>query len=254
MNSLQLIHKNNYLICQMDHGKVNAIDMELVQDLSNCYAEAAENPDIEGLILTGRPHCFSAGINLIKLGAAGLVSSMAFTKAFLELLRQMTSFPKPNIAAITGYAPAGGCLLACTADYRIMGRGEKHKIGMHEIGFNMYIPDLMLDLYQYWVGGKTAIDTVLNAKLMHADEAHKIGLVNEVYEVEEVLAQAEQRMQTWLRCYAPVIQRTKQNLKRELVAKLDYDIDVIIESLLPFWQDEEYATRVAQHAMNMKKK
>lgn len=254
MESLQLIHRDTYLICQMDHGKVNAIDTLLCEELDQVFAEAESNPEIKGLILTGKPHCFSAGINVIKLMSGGPAGQEAFIRAYISLLQRMTRFSKPYLAALTGFSPAGGCVMACTADYRIMGRGEKHTIGMHEMSFHMLIPEVMCDLYSFWIGKKTALDYVFNSRLMQADEAVEIGLVNEACEVEEVLPLAEARMQEWVKTYPPILRKTKSYLKKDLVRKMDFDLDTALEAIMEDWKNPEYVQQVAAFAMSLKNK
>ena len=118
----------------------------------------------------------------------------------------------------------------------------------------MLIPEMLCDLYAHWIGSRNAIDTIFNARLMHAGDAKTIGLVNEVCEVEEVLPNAEERMQEWLRCYPPVLQKTKEYLKRDLVAKMDRGLDDMLEQAKKLAQDPQYMAHVANFAMRFAKK
>ena len=187
MNTLKIERRNGYAVVELNQGKVNAINTELAKDLLDFFTHATTDETIKGVILTGRPHCFSAGLDIFKIATGGIKDLEIFWRNFLAALQTMVRFPKPFICAITGFAPAGGTVLTCCADYRIMGRGKKHKIGMHEIAISLQIPELLCRIYAHWIGDKTALEYVMNGRLMQADEAVKIGLVNEACEVEEVL-------------------------------------------------------------------
>lgn len=231
MNTLNIIRKEKYVICQIDNGKVNAIDLKLSEELDQFFQEAEEDKSIDGVILAGRPHCFSAGLNVRKL-AQGPEYMDAFWRAHLKSLQTMVAFTKPLIAAITGYAPAAGTTLACTTDYRIMGRGDKHVIGMHEMKLSMVIPELLVRLFAHWIGPQKAMECFLHSRLMNADEALEIGLINEACEVDEVLPRAEALMQKWTSAYVGSTQRTKSYLKKDLVKKMDLDMDTMIQDIL----------------------
>lgn len=253
METLKIIRKDKYVICEIDNGKVNAIDVELSKDLISFFESAETDDTIEGVILTGRPHCFSAGLNIMKL-AGGEEALRQFWQAHLKALQLMVSFSKPFIAAITGYAPAAGTTLACTADYRIMGRGKKHVIGMHEMKLSLVIPELMVRLYSHWIGPAKAMECFLHSKLMHADEAMSIGLVNEACEVEEVLPRAEALMQEWTSYYVKANQNSKRYFKKDLVQKLDMEIEPMIEEILVSALDPMTFQKMMEFQMKVKAK
>ncbi len=251
MKTLQISRKNKYVICQIDHGKVNAIDTELSRELKDLYMEAETDDTIEGIILTGRPHCFSAGLNIMKL-TSGLDSLVTFWRTFIEALQAMTRFSKPHIAAITGFAPAGGTLLACTADYRIMGRGEKHVVGMHEMSLSLVIPEVLARLFAHWIGDRMAMECILHSRLMQADEAHSIGLVNEACAVDDVMPRAQSLMQKITSSYVKSNQLTKTYFKQALIDKMDIDMDKMIDEILSLAQDPVAIQKMVEFQMRVK--
>lgn len=232
MDTLLITKKQKYVICTLNNGKVNAIDKALSDELTAFFQSTEHDRSIEGVILSGRPHCFSAGLDIMKLASFDRLEMEAFWRSHLVCLQTMVGFRKPFIAAITGYAPAGATTLACTADYRIMGRGEKHVIGMHEINFSMLIPELLIRIFSHWIGPKATTESIFNAKLYHADEAKEIGLVNEACEVDEVLPRAEALMQKWTGSYAKVFAKTKDCINRDFREKLNLDMESMISDII----------------------
>ena len=157
ISTLQIEQKKDYTIVQIDNGKVNGITTKLLADLKDTFLSLDKDQSTKGIILTGRPHCFSAGINVKELAISTPEEVNEFWVQYHLALQAMIRFSKPFICAITGYAPAGATILACTADYRIMGKGEKHRIGMHEFKMSMQIPELLCDIYAYTLGEKQAL-------------------------------------------------------------------------------------------------
>lgn len=253
METLNVTRSNDYEIVQLDSGKVNAIDAVMGSELFQYFTTAEQNQEIRGVILTGRPHGFCAGINIPKLFAGGPQYSQTFWENYFQALQAMVNFSKPFICAITGYAPAGACMLAVTADYRIMGSGEKHKIGMHEVALSLQIPDMLLRMYSYWIGKKQAIDFVMNSRLFSAEEAVEIGLVNEACAVEEVLPRAESVMQRWLQSHDKILSRTKQLLRADYRELVDMEIAPMVQEILADAQDASLAAKQLEFAKSLKK-
>ena len=254
MTTLNIERKEGYAIVQIDNGKVNAINTALAADLAAAFRALEEDETVKGVILTGRPHCFSAGLDIMSLVAGGFNGTIQFWNAYLDMIQVLVRFSKPFVCAITGYAPAGATIITCCADYRIMGRGEKHVMGMHEFKMSLQIPEMMCKVYAYTIGERTAWEAVLNAKLYHADEAKAIGLVDEAVEVEEVLALAEHRMQKYIKVYAPVFARSKRYLRKELLEAVDMDIPAMVEVILEDNKDPKFLAYVASFMKSLKKK
>ena len=222
---LHLEYKNGYAIVQLDHGKVNAIGTEMSKKLKETFLQLAQEEEVGGVILTGRPHVFSGGLDVMEMAQWDLAACEEFWRQYLGALQAMVRYPLPFVCAITGYAPAGGTILVLCADYRIMAKGPKHVMGMHEFKMSMMIPKMMSDIYAYHLGEKYAWEAVQQMKLFNSDQALDLGLVNESVEVEEVLPRAEVYMQQLLNIYGPVYSKTKQFLRKNLLQLVEVDID-----------------------------
>ncbi len=254
MNTLQIERKEGYAVLQMDNGKVNAITTELSTDLAAAFRALEADKSIRGVVLTGRPHCFSAGLDVVSLATGGVEGATQFWNAYLDMAQVLARFEKPFVCAITGYAPAGATIIACLADYRIMGRGAKHVIGMHEFKMSLQIPELLCRVFAYTIGERTAWEAVLNARLYDADAAKLIGLVDEAAAVEEVLAIAEKRIQKYIKIYPPVFSRSKKYLRKGLLEAVDMDIPAMVKVILENYNDPEFMAYVAAFMQSLKKK
>ena len=83
METLNIIRKSNYAIIEINNGKVNAINESLGRDLIESFGQLEEDDDIKGVILAGRPHCFSAGLDIVSLAQSDREGGKNFWRAYL---------------------------------------------------------------------------------------------------------------------------------------------------------------------------
>lgn len=251
--TIKIERKDNYAIVQLDGGKVNQINTAMVRDLKNVFLELDQDDSILGLILSGRPHGFSAGLDIASLALGGAEYVKDFWKFYHEALQAMIRFSKPFVCAITGYAPAGGTILALCADYRIMGQGAKHVVGMHEFKLSMSLPEIFSDIYAYHLGEKRAWEAVQLKQLFNSDEALEVGLVNESVPVEEVLERSKIYLKSLLKIYPPVFRETKRFMRKNLLKLVDGDLSQKIADLADNFSDPHTQTVMKEFMNNIKK-
>ena len=251
--SIAVEYKENYVIVQLDGGKVNQINTAMLQDLKDIFLALDQDDSVQGVILSGRPHGFSAGLDIASLSSGGVEYAQVFWRCFHETLQALIRFSKPFVCAITGYAPAGGTILTLCADYRIMGKGPKHVIGMHELKLSMLIPKIFSDIYAYHLGEKQAWEAVQLKKLFNSDEALEVGLVNESVPVEEVLDRAEVYLKSLLNVYPPVFIETKRLMRQNLLKIVEGDLSKEIADVVSNFSDPHTQTVMQEFMNNFKK-
>lgn len=221
MNTLQSTEKEDYTIVQLNRGKVNAINREMVEELREIVRQLETKDSCKGVILSGQPHYFSAGLDLVELIEYDKPQIDGFFTAFASLYNELLQFKKPLIAAITGHSPAGGCVLAITADNRYMAKGEKYVIGLNEVAVNIQISQNLTEAYAFWMGEGLAHRYILEGKLLNGNEALAAGLVDELLPLDALLERAEKQMKHYLRADQEILKNTKQKLRKHLLDKLD---------------------------------
>ena len=199
----------------LDNGKVNAINTALARDLHAVFLELDGNDTVDGVVLAGRPHCFSAGLDVRMLATSDADGLREFFHTYLSALQAMVRFEKPLVAAVTGFAPAGGTILALTADYRVMATGEKHTVGMNEFNMSLQIPKMMADIYAHYRGEAGAWADVQGARMYGAE------------------AYCRQLMQV----HHPVFHRTKRYLRRGLLAAVDHQVEQMVDVIAEDFRD-----------------
>lgn len=180
--------KGQVLVLQMAQGKVNALDIELCQALIDSLHEA-ENAPARAVVLTGEGSTFSAGIDLFRLLKEDKDYTLRLINIFAKCLIELSTFPKPLIAAINGHAIAGGCVLASACDYRVMA-ADSGKIGIPELLVGVPFPSLALEVLKLAIPHHTLQKLIFSTVTMAADEAAQQGVVDEAVPVDKLVETA----------------------------------------------------------------
>ena len=234
MSTIKVSIKDRIAILGLDRGRSNAINSEMVAELSQMLRSIENDENIAGLILTGKEGFFSAGLDLIELYNYDEEKIRAFWIDFLNLVTALSSFKKPLIAAINGHSPAGGCVLALCCDYRIMSEG-KFIIGLNEVPVGIIIPEAIFHLYAFWLGNAQAYRFMLEGRLMNTEEALAAGLVDEVVKPESILYAAERKMQKYIQLERNTWQQSKLNLRSDLLKKISKDPSETLDIMFKQW-------------------
>lgn len=188
MTELELRREGAVLVLTLSRPHVrNALTASLRQALAEALRAAADDASVRAVVLTGAGDAFCAGLDLAELETSLSFSSERHrndSRALADLFIQMVRFPKPLLAAVNGHAVAGGAGLVTACDVAVM--ADDARVGYTEarIGF---VAALVSVLLVRQVGQKHASDLLLSARLLPAQEAASIGLVNEVRPKEDVL-------------------------------------------------------------------
>jgi len=253
--TLNIELKADYAIVQIDNGKVNAINTPLLKDLKATFATLEKDKKVKGAILSGRPHVFSAGLDVMSLATMNEEQMTEFWVTYMEVMQNLVTFSKPLVCAITGYAPAGATIFALCTDYRIMGKGAKHVMGMHEFKMQMQIPEMLCDVYAYHLGELKAWKAVQQAKLFNSDEALAEGLVDESVEVDEVMERAEKYLKKQILIFHKVYSTSKKYFRRELhKIVMERDLMTLAKETVAFNKDPELQAKVIEFMMSLRSK
>ena len=234
MNTIKVTIKDKTAIIGLNRGRSNAINSEMVAELSEMIKNIENDDHIGGLIITGNEGFFSAGLDLIELYDYNEVDIKKFWVDFLVLVSALASFRKPFISAISGHSPAGGCVLAICSDYRIMVDG-KYIIGLNEVPVGIIVPDSIFHLYSFWLGQAKAYRFILEGRLMSPQDAFANQLIDEVVEEGGLVSAAERQMNKFLQLEKNTWQQSKLNLRKELLAKVNTDSSASLDNMLRQW-------------------
>ncbi len=175
-------------VVRMEHGKVNALDLELCEELTLCLADLAQG-EADAVVLTGNGKVFSAGVDLLRVLDDGPAYVQRFLVVFHHFCRTLFTLPRPLVAAINGHAIAAGCVVACTADRRIMARGSG-RMGIPELRVGVPFPAAPLEILRFAVPRRHFQKLLYGGATVESDEAVECGLVEEVVEPADLMGRA----------------------------------------------------------------
>ncbi len=166
--------------------RLNAITLELLDELRRALNELEFDDDVRVVIITGEGKAFSAGLDLQAVSEGDLLKplvSMLLAAKGQEVFTAIERFPKPVIAAINGYAFGGGCELALACDFRIISKNAQ--IGLTETALGLIPGWGGTQRMTKLIGMAKAKELIMFAKRLNGEEAEKIGLANKAVDPEK---------------------------------------------------------------------
>jgi len=192
LENLKLEKKNSIAYVTIDRPKVlNALNMATMQELWQVFSELKEDRETRVVVLTGSGEkAFVAGADINELAKNDAVQAKAYTHKGQATLDLIENLGKPVIACVNGFALGVGCEIAMACTMRLA--SENAKLGQPEVklgiipgyGGTQRLPRL--------VGTGLAMQILLTGEMITAQEAWRIGLVNEVVPAERLIARAEE--------------------------------------------------------------
>jgi enoyl-CoA hydratase len=182
--------KDNILVVTVSRERsLNALNKETVAELQQAFSYYWTDEDIRCVILTGAGEkAFVAGADINELADLDVRSGSELSARGLYLMKTIQNFPRPVIAAVNGFALGGGCELAMACDIRLA--SEKAKLGQPEVNLGIIPGYGGTQRLPRLVGRGKAMQMILTGELVNAAEAHRVGLVDEVYPPDQLMDKA----------------------------------------------------------------
>src|ERR1700741_3881490 len=210
--------------------KRNAISIQMIAELHAALDEI-EKTHTRVVILTGIGKAFCAGIDLDYLQAIArqtAAENQEDSKRIAKMFRKIWSYSRPMIAAVNGHALAGGCGIATLCDFTLA--VPEAKFGYTELKFG-FLPAIVSVSLTRQVGEKRARDLLLTGRLVEAQEAKELGLVNEIVPAENLMKRANELAETILAASPSSVTRAKHLLVSSATASVDHDLErAVLES------------------------
>ena len=182
--------KGQIAIVSINNPKtLNALNKATLRELNACLSDIEQGKDIRVIIVTGAgTKAFVAGADISEMANDTPAEGRAMSLLGKEVLSRLERMPQVSIAAVNGFALGGGCELSMACDIRLA--SEKARFGQPEVGLGITPGFAGTQRLPRIVGVSKAMELILTAKTIKADEAKAIGLVSEVYPAEELMPKA----------------------------------------------------------------
>ncbi len=174
-----------------DPERRNPLSPEMVEGILTALEGLEADPEVRALVLAGRGPAFSAGADLAfleRVTEQGAEENYRHSLSLMGLFRRLYTFPKPTVAAVSGPAVAGGAGLALACDLVVM--DEEARLGFTEVRIG-FVAALVSVLLTRAAGEKVAKDLLLTGRLIGAEEAKALGLVNRIAPKGRALEEAQ---------------------------------------------------------------
>lgn len=211
-NLLVKIEDNVAVVTINREKALNALNAEVISELHDFFSGYWIKRDFRCVVITGAGKAFVAGADIGELSALDVPGAAHLADVGQYLMHTIENFPVPVIAAVNGFALGGGCELAMACDIRLA--SDKAKLGQPEVNLGIIPGYGSTQRLPRLVGKGKAKELILTGDLIGAEEAHRIGLVDEVYPAEELMAKAVEMARKIASKSEPSIRLAKELINR----------------------------------------
>jgi enoyl-CoA hydratase len=184
VSGIRLERTGALVTVRFDKARGNAIDEPFTQELLQVASQLGGDPGVRGVLLaSAHPKLFCPGLDLVTLVEYERAAMEHFMHVFAKMVLALYALPKPVVAAIGGHAVAGGCILALTADYRVLRRGGV-QVGLNEVKVGVPLPWSVALLLRASVPPTAVTPVALLGRNFADDEAIAVGLAHQLADAD----------------------------------------------------------------------
>ena len=209
---------------RIDRPKMNALNVQVQEEIRAAAAEAAERSDVRAVVLYGGERVFAAGADIKEMADMSYTDMVERSGGLQSAFTAVAEIPKPVVAAVTGYALGGGCELALCADIRIA--ADNATLGQPEILLGIIPGAGGTQRLTRLVGPSKAKDIIFTGRFVKADEALSIGLVDKVVPADEVYTEAVAWATQFSKAASYAVRAAKESIDRGLEVDLTTGLEI----------------------------
>lgn len=200
---------------------VNVLNIEMMDEINDTLRDWREERDLKVVLFDAEGKCFSAGVDVGE-HMGDLASKMI--NSFHGMFRLMDSLGGVTVASVFGSCLGGGCELAIFCDLVIA--DETAKFGQPEIQVGV-LPPIAAQIMPRIIGRKAAMDLILSGRIISAEEALAMGLINKVVPKGDLAQETENFIKPYLSTSAEILRITKKTIKAGLMDDLEPSLRII---------------------------
>jgi methylglutaconyl-CoA hydratase len=233
--------------------KRNALNLQMLDEIVSALDEI-ESSNALVAILTGAGKAFCAGMDLEELKSlAGKshLENLEDSRRMARVFRRLYDFPKPTIGAVNGAAIAGGTGIATMCDFTLAVPEAKFGYTEVRIGF---VPAIVSSILVWQVGHKIARELLLTGRIFDAAEAHRLGLVSEVFPADQLMTRARELALQIMENSPSSVRETKKLINGFIRAALDRQTQQAVEENAAIRQTADFREGIASFLEKRKPK
>ncbi|GAA3541989.1 enoyl-CoA hydratase-related protein [Amycolatopsis ultiminotia] len=222
---------------RLDRPPVNALNAQVQAELAEAAGEASDRDDVRAVVLFGGEKTFAGGADIKEMAARTYPEIAKFGAELTASLARIANIPKPVVAAITGYALGGGLELALTADWRVA--GDNVKVGQPEIQLGIIPGAGGTQRLARLIGPSKAKDLIYTGRFVKAEEALKLGILDEVVAPDDVYAAAHKWAAQFANGPAVALRAAKAAIDSGLDVDLATGLKIETQLFTALWATED---------------
>jgi enoyl-CoA hydratase len=240
---IDVSYQDGVAILRMADGKANTMSIDFCREVTARCEEIRSSP-APAVVITGNDKIFSAGVDLLRLLDGGVPYVREFLPALSTMLATVFAFPKPVVAAINGHAMAGGCVLACAADRRLMA-SPGGRIGVTELLVGVPFPPAAMEIMRCATASQYFEEAIFSGATYPPPDAVVRGFVHEIVEPDGLIDRALAVAKTLAALPPVAFALTKRQTRHAALQGLDRkDIEASIEQI---WTTPETLGRIRDY-------
>jgi enoyl-CoA hydratase/carnithine racemase len=224
---------------RLDRPKMNALNVQVQEEIRAAATEAAERDDVKAVVVYGGERVFAAGADVKEMNDMSYTDMVKRSGALQSSFSTVARIPKPVVAAITGYALGGGCELALCADVRFA--AEDAVLGQPEILLGIIPGAGGTQRLTRLVGPSKAKDLIFTGRFVKADEALAIGLVDRVVPADRVYDEAVAWASTFAGGASYALRAAKESIDRGIEVDLETGLEIERQQFAALFATEDRA-------------
>ena len=243
---IDLEHLDHVAIFRLDRSITNALNLQVVNQLAENLRKVRDSSDVFSIVFgSSNDKFFSIGFDIPELLELTRKDFTVFYQAFNRVCLELLTLPKPIIAAITGHAIAGGCILALCCDYRYIAEGRK-LMGLNEIKLGLPIPYPGNCILRHLVGVKNAREIASTGSFYSPEELFRMGLVDQVLPPEQVVQRSIEKMRVLGELPHEAFRMIKGNRTEIVKAEVLTRLQQKEQSFIKCWFSDEARERLRE--------
>jgi enoyl-CoA hydratase/carnithine racemase len=224
---------------RLDRPKMNALNVQVQEEIRAAAVEAAERDDVRAVVVYGGERVFAAGADIKEMEAMSYTDMVARSGPLQASLTAVARIPKPVVAAITGYALGGGLELALCTDVRFC--ADDAKVGQPEILLGIIPGAGGTQRLSRLVGPAKAKDIIFTGRFVDAAEALQLGLVDRVLPAAEVFTAAREWAAQFTSGPAYALRAAKEAVDRGVEVDLETGLEIERQQFAGLFATEDRA-------------
>ncbi|MET0931652.1 MAG: enoyl-CoA hydratase-related protein [Aeromicrobium sp.] len=209
---------------RLDRPKMNAISIQVQEELRAAAAEATDRDDVKAVVVYGGERVFAAGNDVKEMAELSYTDMVKRSGPLQSAVTAIARIPKPVVAAVTGYALGGGCELALAADIRIA--ADDATLGQPEVLLGIIPGAGGTQRLSRLVGPSRAKDIIFTGRFVKAEEALAIGLVDRVVPAADVYTEAVAWAGQFTGGASYALRAAKESIDKGLEVDLDTGLEI----------------------------